>query len=467
MAASDRILRFVHAADLHLDSPMRGLERYEGAPAHELRNATRQALEKLVTYCLETQVDFLIIAGDIFDGDWRDFSTGLFFRNQLSRLAAANIPAFLLHGNHDAASQITHHLQLPKNCHTFSHARPETHLLEDLGVALHGQSFPQRKETRNLALQYPEAVPGMLNIGVLHTALEGRPGHGTYAPCTEQDLQRKHYQYWALGHVHRTEIFPNRDPWIVFPGNLQGRHARETGPKGAMLVQAQGNQITQAEHLTFDVVRWHHAHLLTQNIRPGRTLRDEIQNILRDCTQDPSPQAPELHAVRLTVHLSNQTFERTAPERTAPETQIDHRLLEQEIRALTYDLPQPTWLEKIVWSHPAETQLNQKEDSPLDNPEATSLHALKGHLQAIQNDPQVHTQWLQSLQPLQKKLPLEVLQSADMPWQPRESNIRKSDIDPSDISPSDIHPGDSPLDSILVEAELELQRRMSARGTKP
>jgi len=78
--------RFIHAADIHLDSPLRGLDRYDGAPVEEIRGATRRALENLVDVCLAERVAFLLIAGDIYDGDWKDYNTGLFFHRQMSRL---------------------------------------------------------------------------------------------------------------------------------------------------------------------------------------------------------------------------------------------------------------------------------------------------------------------------------------------------------------------------------------------
>src|SRR3972149_747737 len=113
-------MKFIHVADIHLDSPLRGLERYEGAPVAELRGATREALESLVRVSLEERVDFVLIAGDVYDGDWRDYNTGLFFARQMTRLREAGIPVLLIRGNHDAASQITRELRLPENVNRFS-----------------------------------------------------------------------------------------------------------------------------------------------------------------------------------------------------------------------------------------------------------------------------------------------------------------------------------------------------------
>lgn len=247
--------KFIHAADVHLDSPMRGIEAYEGAPVEEIRGATRRAFEKLVDLALEQQVAFVLLAGDLYDGDWKDYSTGLFFTDQMARLSAAGIRAFVIAGNHDAASQLTKTLRMPQGVHVFSTRSPQTVALEEYGVAVHGQGFANRTVNENLAEGYPDAMRGCLNIGLLHTSLDGRPGHAPYAPCSVDDLRARGYDYWALGHVHRREVVAE-DPWIVFPGNLQGRHARETGPKGCSLVSVEDGRIESVEHRPLDVVRW-------------------------------------------------------------------------------------------------------------------------------------------------------------------------------------------------------------------
>ncbi len=249
------MLRFLHAADIHLDSPLRGLERYEGAPVEEIRGATRRAFENLVDLAVSEKVAFLLLAGDLYDGDWKDYNTGLFFASHMRRLDEAGIPVFLIAGNHDAASQITRSLRPPSNVTVLSTKKPETLVIEELEVAIHGQGFASAAVTDDLSLAYPPAVPHFFNIGLLHTSLNGRPGHERYAPCTVEGLQSRGYQYWALGHVHQREVVC-RDPWIVFPGALQGRHIRETGPKGATLVTVREREVVEVEHRDLDVFRW-------------------------------------------------------------------------------------------------------------------------------------------------------------------------------------------------------------------
>ena len=250
------MLRFIHAADLHLDSPMRGLPDQEGAPLSQLRGATRKACENLASLAIAEAVDFVVIAGDVYDGDWKDFSTGLFFRGQMARLNREGIPVYLISGNHDAESVISKKLNLPENVRVLSTRKVDSHEVEGLPVVIHGRGFPKRAVEENLLPQYPNAHPGKFNIGLLHTSLAGSPDHDNYAPCSEQDLIAKGYDYWALGHIHQPQVL-RRDPWIVFSGNCQGRHARETGPRGCRLVSVDDSlRVIDAAFCHLDVVRW-------------------------------------------------------------------------------------------------------------------------------------------------------------------------------------------------------------------
>lgn len=248
-------MKFIHAADIHLDSPLVGLQFYEGAPVEEIRGATRRALENLVELAAAEKVDFVLLAGDLYDGDWKDYNTGLFLSSRMSRLREEGIRVFIISGNHDAASQITKHLRMPDNVKALSVRHPETVRIETLGVAIHGQGYAARAVTDDLAGGYPQAMPHHFNIGLLHTSLDGREGHESYAPASVGGLLSKGYDYWALGHVHAREIV-REDPWVVFPGNIQGRHIREAGPKGCTLVEERDGRIVRVEHRELDVMRW-------------------------------------------------------------------------------------------------------------------------------------------------------------------------------------------------------------------
>ncbi len=245
-------MKFLHAADIHLDSPLAGLQAREGMPGGLLRHCTRRAFSALIDLAIAEDVAFVVIAGDLYDGDWKDFNAGLFFAAEMRRLGR---PCFLLRGNHDARSVITRDLTLPPNVREFSNRACQTFDLPEIGVALHGHSFANRAVPEDLSEGYRAPVRGALNIGVLHTSGEEPGEHETYAPCSPGRLALKGYDYWALGHIHQRRVLAER-PWIVFPGNLQGRHAREAGAKGCSLVTVEEGRVVAVEHRAVDALRW-------------------------------------------------------------------------------------------------------------------------------------------------------------------------------------------------------------------
>jgi exonuclease SbcD len=248
-------ISFIHTADIHLDSPLKGLERYENAPTERIRGATRRAFTRLIDLAIDRTVDFVLISGDLYDGDWRDYNTGLYLVRELGRLRELKIPVIVIAGNHDAANKMTRALRLPDNVRFLSHERPETVMLEDLGVAIHGQSFAKQAVMENLAVAYPARVGGFTNIGLLHTGMGGMDGHERYAPCTLEDLRVRGYDYWALGHIHARQVLCT-EPVVVFPGNIQGRHIREAGPKGCLLAVIHPDQRIEPQFQRLDQVRW-------------------------------------------------------------------------------------------------------------------------------------------------------------------------------------------------------------------
>lgn len=279
--------RFLHAADLHLDSPLRGLEADPSAPAELIRGATRRALGRLVDLAIDEKVDFVLIAGDIYDGNWPDFGTGLFFAAQMRRLTQASIPVFAIHGNHDAANKMTRSLRMP-HVNIFGHDEAHTHRVEAIGVAVHGQSFANQAVSQDLSRAYPAPIEGLFNIGLLHTSAEGYAAHARYAPCDLPRLKAHGYDYWALGHVHeRQELCA--DPWIVFPGNLQGRHIGETGPKGASLVTVTDHRVTSVEHRVLDVLRWAHIEVDLDGVADEAEAMIRIQVELETALRDAEP----------------------------------------------------------------------------------------------------------------------------------------------------------------------------------
>jgi len=347
--------RFIHAADIHLDSPLRGLAGQQGKVAERIRTAARAAFDALVGQAIDDEVSFFVIAGDLYDGDWRDYQTGLFFVGQMGRLAKAGIPAFVLHGNHDAESKITRRLTLPENVQVFSARKPQTFRLDTLGVALHGHSFAQRDITENLSLGYPEPIPGLFNIGVLHTALGGMGGHANYAPCSLSDLLGKGYDYWALGHVHQHAVL-NERPYVVFPGNLQGRHIREAGPKGACFVSVEDGAVVDLLHVAVDAVRWAH---LTVSVTDCNRLQD-VADQLRDAIEGAvgADADGRLLACRLEIQGRSELHSQIVAS-------TEHLLAEARAAALSMG-EDAAWVEKIrVSTEPLEdpAQLAAREDA--------------------------------------------------------------------------------------------------------
>jgi exonuclease SbcD len=247
-------MKILHAADIHLDSPLRGLSLYEDAPVLELRSATRRALDNLIELAIEERVDLLVLAGDVFDGDWAHYGTGAHFVRQILKLTEAAIPVVAIAGNHDAESKLTKSLRWPENYVLLDSRAPQTWTHDDLGIAVHGQSYATPAVLEDLNSAYPSVVPGMVNIGLLHTSADGRPGHEAYAPTSARAMANRGYDYFALGHVHTREVLSDA-PAVVFSGVLQGRGLRETGPKGATLIEIADGRVRH-EHRVLDVVRW-------------------------------------------------------------------------------------------------------------------------------------------------------------------------------------------------------------------
>jgi DNA repair protein SbcD/Mre11 len=344
---------FIHTADIHLDSPLRGLEVHDDAPVAEIRGATRRAFDALIDLAIDEAVAFIVIAGDLYDGDWKDYNTGLYFAGRMGRLARAGIRVFIVSGNHDAASQITKAMPWPDNVHVFSARKPESIVLEELGVAIHGQSYSLRAVTDNLASGFPQKVAGLVNIGLLHTSLTGRAGHEDYAPCTVADLRGKGYEYWALGHVHRRETVAE-EPWIVFPGNIQGRHIREEGAKGVTLVTVEDGRISEVAERPLDVLRWS---VCRAELTGCETVDNVYAAVRRELDWQRRLADGRVLAVRLLLigkcPVHNQLLEKSA-------------MFTEEFRGIAVGLGD-VWLEKVLFQTGREVDLDQVfgEDTPI------------------------------------------------------------------------------------------------------
>jgi DNA repair exonuclease SbcCD nuclease subunit len=271
--------RFIHAADIHLDSPLLSLEEYPGAPVEEIRGATRKALAGLADLAIESGAAFVVIAGDLFDGEWRDCNTGLYFISQMKRLRVAGIPVYISLGNHDAANRMSQSLPWGDNVRFFDYRKPERVEAAGGEATLYSQSFRSRHITEDLTSAFPKGSAGTFNIGVLHTSATGSAQHPLYAPCSIEGLLSHQYQYWALGHIHtRSELA--RDPWIVFSGNIQGRSVRECGPRGCYVVDVSDRGGVTLGFDPLDVVRWEVVRLSVDDDTTGEDLEELAQRAI-------------------------------------------------------------------------------------------------------------------------------------------------------------------------------------------
>jgi len=229
--------RFVHAADIHLDSPLRSLALRDEALADLIGTATRRAFVRTVELCLDEKVDALLLAGDLYDGEQTSMKTARFLAEQMRRLDGAGIRVFVIRGNHDALSRITAELTLPDSVKVFGGHAEAVAVERPRGAApivVHGLSFAHPHAPESLVGKYGPPVAGAVNIGLMHTSLAGAPGHDLYAPCSLADLGAMGFRYWALGHVHKRTIVEG-DCAIVMPGMPQGRDIGEAGPKSVTL----------------------------------------------------------------------------------------------------------------------------------------------------------------------------------------------------------------------------------------
>jgi len=273
------LIRILHTADLHLDSPLKSLALRDESMRDVVQTATRAALVRIVDTALSERVAALLIAGDLFDGAARSAKTAAFLVTQFDRLADADIPVFYIKGNHDAENPITGEVALPTNVHVFD-GRGGKVQLPGTNIWVHGVSFSGRHAPDSLLDKFSAPIPDAINIGMLHTSLGGAAGHDTYAPCSEADLQNMGFDYWALGHIHKRKVYGSA-PWIVMPGIPQGRDIGESGPQSATMLQIENGEITLSEVPTSAVTFLSHA-IDVSTLTADDLLRDALRQTFRD-----------------------------------------------------------------------------------------------------------------------------------------------------------------------------------------
>lgn len=287
------MIKILHTADLHLDSPLKSLALRDEDLSKKVRTASRSALTRIVETAISEAVVAVLIAGDLFDGAERSARTAAFLMLQIERLREHGIRVFYVKGNHDAENPLTGELSLPDNVHVFDGRGGKMQLTED--VYVHGVSFANRHAPESLLPKFHAPVEGAINIAMLHTSLAGAEGHDPYAPCAVADLSAAGFDYWALGHVHRRQIH-SETPWIVMPGMPQGRDIGEHGSKSATLLTI--DKEIKIEEVPTSVVEFMQIRVDTTDIDSDDELRDVLRRIMRETSRN---LASESAVIRLEI----------------------------------------------------------------------------------------------------------------------------------------------------------------------
>ena len=394
---TDRPLRCTNplrCADIHLDSPLQGIAKHPEAPCGAIGIATRAAFENVITIAISEAVDFVLIAGDLYDTALQSFESALFFNRQMARLREADIKVFLAYGNHDAAVKLIKNLRVPDNVRVLSHSHPETVIDEDLGIAVHGQSFAKQAVTEDLAANYPAAITGLFNIGILHTNLGGNSSHENYAPSSLATLVNKGYQYWALGHVHSRQVV-NESPWIVYPGNTQGRQIREAGEKTCEVITVADNGQVNLQAMPTSAVPWYLAEVDCSAAACPEDVYDAVDEHLQ---QIPAKAEGRTAVVRILLTGASKAHSRLVR---------DEDKLRNEVASLAMQADGTLWIERVVLQ--TTPLLNVEELLRREDPIGEVLRVLR----SLPGNPQALMEIADNLQDLRRKLPHEITTGPD------------------------------------------------------
>ncbi|HFK1516497.1 TPA: exonuclease SbcCD subunit D [Bacillus cereus] len=281
-------VKFIHAADLHLDSPFKGMEMNVPQSVWErMKQSTFESFERIVDKAIQERVDFVLLAGDLYDAETRSLRAQVFVREQMKRLSQYDIPVFIIHGNHDHLGGSWAAIEFPENVHVFTEPYVEEKAFYkngELFASIYGFSYLQQAVTDNMTAQYTKMSDAPFHIGMLHGSVEGDAEHNRYAPFQIRELKEKQFDYWALGHIHKREIL-SEEPYMIYPGNIQGRHRKETGEKGAYLIEL----TKQGTHCSFfhtaDVV-WDEIEVNIDGLETVDELMTSVSTAMNECRRE-------------------------------------------------------------------------------------------------------------------------------------------------------------------------------------
>ncbi|WP_078552609.1 metallophosphoesterase family protein [Bacillus alkalicellulosilyticus] len=268
-------IRFIHTADLHLDSPFKGMSHLPSTLLERIQESTFTSFQSIVTKAIAEQVDFLLVCGDVFDEKTRSLRAQSFFKKQCQRLYEHKIAVFVIHGNHDHLSGQWVSLDWPDNVYFFGGEVSCQRYITQNNVVVHlyGFSYKQREVEENMTSYYRKTAEADFHIGLLHGQAEGMGGHHNYAPFTIAELEAIDFDYWALGHIHQRQSLNST---IIYPGNIQGRHRNEQGEKGCLLVEMNEHDHRQLFISTADII-WEELYVEITGLDSEQQLIDVLE----------------------------------------------------------------------------------------------------------------------------------------------------------------------------------------------
>lgn len=336
-----KTLSFVHTADLHLDSPFKGISGIDPDLGEKLAKATFQAYEAVIELCMDEEVDFLLIAGDVYDSADKSLYAQVRFIEGLKKLETAGIQVYICHGNHDPLDGWSASLKWPGNVHIMSGDGAEVVEFKKEGktaALVAGMSYPTRHITKNLVKDFPKKEEHWpFTIGLLHCSVGTYPEHDPYAPCTLQDLREPGYDYWALGHIHTPSVVCKEAPVVIYPGNPQGRHPGETGARGCYLVNVSSGGAISTKFVETDSVRWHIREISIEGLEKEGELVESLQSQLDEIRENSRGRS----AICRLILSGRGPLHRTLKEEVSLEDLL-RTLREDEIQSRQF-----VWVERI------------------------------------------------------------------------------------------------------------------------
>jgi DNA repair protein SbcD/Mre11 len=245
----------LHASDLHLGRPLRGIPLRPGLDLDAFRHCAARTLTRLVDLAIAEKAALLLLAGDLIEQSVRNYKVGLRLVRELSRLESLQTQVVWVRGNHDAENRVIEHLLLPSHVHEIGLSGVQTLRIEALGICVVGASYARRTCFEDLLSRYPSKVGDQRVVGLLHTSADGAVSGDRYAPCRKSDLVRKGYDYFALGHVHQPMVLCHSTP-IAYSGSLQGRSFMECGARGCMTFTLDEQSTARPVHRSLELLRF-------------------------------------------------------------------------------------------------------------------------------------------------------------------------------------------------------------------